>query len=368
MGTLVERVALSFTLGLLYAFASGNWKIAILCLFPLFYEQSFRAVMRISAAFYMPALLPIYIASADFTGDLLIAFFAYIIALSLSIAAISLFFGFGQKTPLFIGFFVCFWSSPFAMFSFASPLWLSGVLFPGFGFLGIGLLVVLIAVLRYKPIIGVSVLSFCIVLSAMATEDNTYAAATGVSLHRNFESSNDLVNILKSRKSDISLARSATTHTVIFPESTFGTWHPEVHRLFETENKTIIGGQNVYTDAQPTTHIKTAVDMTTGEIIYQQRKPVPTLIVTDGEIPIATDDPHGVVDLDGKNIGFLICWESFDLPTLYQTIRAKPDFAVLMANTYWSMRYPMGRVMEQHFQAWMDLFDVPTVIAVNRYV
>lgn len=367
MGTLVERIALAFTLGLLYAFASGNWKIAILFLFPLFYQQGLWAIAKISSAFYIPALIPIAIASADFTGNLILAFFAYIIALSLSIAVISLSFGVRQKVPVFIGYFVVFWFSPFAMFSFASPLWLSGVLFPGFGILGMVLLVMLIAVLRYKPIIGISLMSFCIVLSAFASENTSYPEATGVSLQRDFDLSNDPAHIYRSRQSDINLARSIATQTVIFPESVFGTWHPQIQQLFDDEKQTIIGGMNEYADGEHT-HSKTAVDMTTGEIIYRQRQPVPAFIITDGETPIAAQQPRGTVDLDGQRAGFFICWESFDLPTLYQTIRDEPDVAVLMANTFWSVRYPMGQVMEQHFQAWMDLFDVPTVIAVNRHV
>jgi len=71
--------------------------------------------------------------------------------------------------------------------------------------------------------------------------------------------------------------------------------------------------------------------------------------------------------INGKKIAPLICYEGSIPYPLISAITDKPEAFVVVSNFYWSSNYRyFERVLRSHVSAWGRVFDIPTLVAVNR--
>ena len=73
------------------------------------------------------------------------------------------------------------------------------------------------------------------------------------------------------------------------------------------------------------------------------------------------------VEIDGKKIAPLICYEGAIPWPMISAMSDRPDAFLAVGNFHWSSNYRyFERVLRSHVGAWGRVFDISTVVAVNR--
>jgi len=367
------RVFVALSLGWCYGFAPNFWVVSSLGVFILLHHQSFMRSLLIALSFYVVSMIPVALVSFDYSGSLLVAASAYLLVTVFSSALMAFCF-YGESNPAssfmkLLLFFFIFLVPPFSIWSFSSPLWLAGAIFPSYGFLGLGLFASLVYVLRYRPAWGVVALAGFSLLSLSSVSAGRIDAV-GVKTYKNMESRHVLTDVYRSHVDDIKLASQQNGKVVYFPEDNFGVWNKEIGGLLQDKSLSVVGGAKLYSRNESVgglnKYAHVVVDLGRNEIVYRQRELPPK--VFDPYLSFSKSKNSGVVVVDRSRVGMFICWESIHIPTVISTLSNRPDYVVLFSNTYTSKRYPAGRFLVRHLKLWSDLFDVPFVFSVNGYV
>jgi len=369
------RIILSGLVGGVYGFFPGLWKVSFLLVFPIMKNQSNRRISVYSLAFYSVSMIPVFLVSFGYSGEMLLSFLIFVFVVGLSSFLMTLCFTGGDNNLLALLkialFFLIFLFPPFSSLPFSSPVWLSGAMFPGFGMLGIMVFMFLVFSLRYKPVVGVAIMAGMLVFAPSFAKSPNDAVA--ISTSKNQQKENSPASIFYSRINDLGISKNQNASVVYFPESYFGNWHKEggVGDIFKNTGVKIIGGAKYYVRGEDIKGVRkyryVIADLTNNKILYSQRSMAPQVFnpfVTRSLGDNTTT--NGIVNVSGSSVGFLICWESLSIPTLVSSLMSKPEYVVLFANTYWSKYYNAGDVLSYHFKTWADLFGVPSLVSINE--
>ena len=221
------RMAVALVLGWCYSFSSGFWVLLFLGVFTLLRGQSFVCSFFIALSFYVISMIPVALVSFDYSEMLSVAATSYLLVVIFS-ATLMAFCFYGESSPFssfvkLLLFFFVFLVPPFSSWSFSSPLWLAGVVFPSYGFWGLGLFVVLVYGMHYRPAWSFAVLvGFLLLPLSFASGE---VDAVGVKTYKNMGAGYaSLTDIYKSHVDDFKLASQQRERVVYFPEDNFGTW------------------------------------------------------------------------------------------------------------------------------------------------
>jgi hypothetical protein len=109
-----------------------------------------------------------------------------------------------------------------------------------------------------------------------------------------------------------------------------------------------------------------------SHILYRERMPVPVsmwqpwLALTDrGGGARADFFANPIVELDGKRIAPLICYEQLIVWPVLQSMLDSPDVIVATGNGWWTDGTSIVAIQQASLRAWARLFRIPVVTAFN---
>ncbi|MNR96559.1 Carbon-nitrogen hydrolase [compost metagenome] len=264
---------------------------------------------------------------------------------------------------------------PFGILGWAHPISAAGVIFAGWGWLGLGAMAAGLSVMttRYWP---VAALTFSCLW--------VWSVATWVQPHK--EDRWQGVNLVMGSRlgRDPSLTYHRDLHqtidksngqVIVLPESALGLWTPTAASLWQSYAgagaKTIVAGAAVVRE----TGYDNVLVMITGsssEVVYLERMPVPGSMWqpwrqltgwTGGARAHLFANP--VVDIAGKTVAPLICYEQLVVWPILQSMLLDPELIVAVGNGWWTAGTSIVEIQKMSVDAWARLFDRPFVTSFN---
>lgn len=269
---------------------------------------------------------------------------------------------------------------PFGITGWAHPLTAAGVLFPGWGWLGLGttaILLVLMTGRRWQ--IAVAVLAGLHVWSATNwTPPKLAPGWMAVDLKQGGTLGRD--GSLAYQRDLIATVRRTTAerpdaHVVVLPESTLGFWTPTVDRVWREgllgSGLTVIAGAAVV-DNRGYDNVMVALSADAAKVLYRERMPVPGSMwqpwlrwTGQGGGARAYFFANPVVEVGGIRIAPLICYEQLILWPVLESMLHSSEVIVAAGNGWWTENTSIVDIQKASAIAWARLFDLPIVMAFN---
>lgn len=269
---------------------------------------------------------------------------------------------------------------PFGITGWAHPLTAAGVLFPGWGWWGLGATAILLVFMtgrRWQ--IAAAVLGGLYVWSATNWTPSKLAPGwIAVDLKHGAELGRD--GSLQYHRDLIARVRMVADaandiRVVVLPESALGFWTPTVARVWQEglrgSDLTVIAGAAVI-DAGGYDNVMAAVSADAAKVLYRERMPVPgsmwqPWLQWTGQGGGARADFFGnsMVEVDGVRIAPLICYEQLILWPVLQSMLHSPQVIVAVGNGWWTEDTSIVDIQKASVAAWATLFSLPVVMAFN---
>lgn len=267
---------------------------------------------------------------------------------------------------------------PIGIVGWAHPLTAAGVLFPGWGWLGlfataIGILVVTTE--RY--LIAFALMGCFWVCSSLSwtmppePEDwtglNTFL---GRSLGRGFDRQQH-----EWLAAAVNEAAAGGSTVVVLPESGLGFWTPTVERYWRAaleDSKVAIFAGATIVGSGGYDNAMIALHATDGLSVYHQRMPVPVSMwqpwlgwtgKSGGARAHLFANP--IVSVAGRRVATLVCYEQLITWPILQSMVHKPELIVATGNGWWTTETSIVSIQRASAVAWASLFKVPIVFAFN---
>jgi hypothetical protein len=267
---------------------------------------------------------------------------------------------------------------PLGIVGWAHPLTAAGVLFPGSGWWGVAAAAagLLAMTSRWWLAAAFALAGFWLWSAATWTSPSLPDGWAGVdlelgqslgrdgSLHQQFE----LLDTVKWKAGE-------GARVVVLPESALGFWTPTVERLWRGElrgsNIAVIAGAAVV-GHDGYDNVMVAVSGESAAVLYRERIPVPLSMWQPwrgwfGEPGGARAGlfANPVVELGGKRIAPLICYEQLVLWPALQSALHAPDVIVASGNGWWTAETSIVAIQKASAEAWASLFGISLVTAFN---
>ncbi|WP_246802800.1 conjugal transfer protein TraB [Ensifer sp. ENS02] len=267
---------------------------------------------------------------------------------------------------------------PFGIAGWAHPLTAAGVVFPGWGWLGLGAAAAGLAVMttRWWPAAAITLSGFWLWSAAMWTDGIVPEGWRGVDLELGESLGRD--SSLDRHRDMIATVREATAggaRFVLLPESALGLWTPTVSHLWQDglrgRNVVVIAGAAV---VDPDGYDNVLVSVWAGDarVLYRERMPVPGSMwqpwrgwIGQGGGARAHFFANTIVDLAGSRIAPLICYEQLLIWPVLHSMIYSPDMIVATGNGWWTSGTSIVAIQKASAAAWARLFDLPLVTAFN---
>ncbi|MDP9762531.1 conjugal transfer protein TraB (plasmid) [Rhizobium ruizarguesonis] len=269
---------------------------------------------------------------------------------------------------------------PFGITGWAHPLTAAGVLFPGWGWRGVGataILLVLMTGRRWQ--IAVAVLGGLHVWSATNwTPPKLTPGWMAVDLKQGGTLGRD--GSLAYQRDLIDTVRKAgeageDVRVAVLPESALGFLTPTVARVWQEglrgSNLTVIAGAAVI-DPRGYDNVMVALSADAAKVRYRERMPVPGSMwqpwlrwTGQGGGARADFFSNPVVEVGGIRIAPLICYEQLVLWPVLQSMLHSPEVIVAVGNGWWTEKTSIVAIQKASAIAWARLFDLPIVMAFN---
>lgn len=267
---------------------------------------------------------------------------------------------------------------PLGITGWAHPVTAAGVLFPGWGWWGLGLITVGLAGLatRIWPAVAIALTGLWLWSAAIWTDPTLPQGWRGVDMEMgaslgreaSLQRQRDLIATLRNAASD-------GARYVVLPESTLGFWTPTVERLWTSgardADATVIAGAALL-DAGGYDNVLVVINSEGGRISYRERMPVPGSMWQPwrswfGESGGARVDffANPVVVIGPVRAAPLICYEQLIVWPILQSMLHDPDFVLAVGNGWWTEGTSIIAIQRAAVTAWAKLFATPLVIAYN---
>ena len=263
---------------------------------------------------------------------------------------------------------------PFGIIGWASPITAAGVLFPGWGWVGLfaAFFCLLALTTRAWPV-ATMVLTGAGLLSAM-TWSPPGSPEGWIGIDTDFEYALGEFADYDQHVETIALVRRAAeagATRIVLPESAFGIWTPTTERLWMRAlsdlDVAVLGGAIVVGDEG---YDNVMIELT-GEgarILYRERMPVPVSMWQPWASGGASAEFFGNLTgrFAGTSIAPLICYEQLIVWPILQTMLLHPDVIVATGNGWWTGDTKIVAIQEASAKAWASLFGLLIVMAFNR--
>jgi hypothetical protein len=265
---------------------------------------------------------------------------------------------------------------PFGVTGWAHPLTAAGVLFPGWGWWGLGataILLVLMTGRRWQ--IAVAVVGGFYVWSAtnwtppkLAPGWMAVQLKQGKYLGRDstLQYHRDLIEMVRR-----TIAERPDARVAVLPESTLGFWTPTVENVWREgllgSGLTVIAGAAVI-DPQGYDNVIVAISADAANILYRERMPVPGSMwqpwsrwTSQGGGARADFFANPVVEVRG----IMICYEQLIVWPVLQSMLHSPTVIVAVNNGWWTENTSIVAIQKASVSSWAKLFGLPVVMAFN---
>lgn len=267
---------------------------------------------------------------------------------------------------------------PFGITGWAHPVTAAGVLFPGWGWLGLAAMTagLMGLVSRLGPAVMVILAGFWLWSAASWTQPQVPETwrgvdlAMGVSLGREagLQRQRDLIATVRDGVSD-------GIRTIVLPESALGFWTPTVERLWvgglRDGNATVITGAAMV-DAGGYDNVLVAIGRDGGQILYRERMPVPGSMWQPWRFWLGGNGgarahffANPIVEIGSTRIAPLICYEQLIVWPVLQSMLGDPDIILAVGNGWWTSGTSIVAIQRASAVAWAKLFAKPLVLAFN---
>lgn len=267
---------------------------------------------------------------------------------------------------------------PLGIVGWAHPLTAAGVLFPGWGWMGLaaagaGMLAL---TTRLWPlaalVLGAAWLWSAAGWKSPPVPDGWQGVDTtmGASLGRAAD-----LDRHRALLGYVQKAAEAGSRVVILPESALGLWTPTVSQLWmdvlRTTRVVVIAGAAV-ADRHGYDNVLVEIAAGQAQVLYYARMPVPVSMwqpwrswFGDGSSARAHLFANPIVMSRGQRVAPLICYEQLLLWPVLQSMLHAPDLIVATGNGWWTAGTSVVAIQRASVVAWARLFSVPLVMAFN---
>ncbi|MDN5929015.1 MAG: conjugal transfer protein TraB [Hyphomicrobiales bacterium] len=358
--------------------------LPVALLFPLLWSASpTRAVAAfVSAGYFLAASRGLPQGVANFYGsDLWPGLLLWLVASSAFVMVHMLLWTGkrGWHTPLrYLVASVVMALPPFGTLGWAHPVTAAGILFPGWGWLGLAATAAGLAIMttcRWRVAVvafsGFWLWSAVTWVTAVMPEGwEGIDLALGSTLGREGGLQRQLDLIATVRQEAVAGARY-----VVLPESALGYWTPTVERLWREKQRgtgvtVLAGAARIGLDGYD--NVMVAVSGSGGSVLYRERMPVPGSMWQPwrgwfGQSGGAHADFFGnrMVAIDGVQIVPLICYEQLLVWPVLHSMLHDPDIIVAIGNGWWTKTTSIVAIQQAATIAWARLFDKPLVTSFN---
>ncbi|PPJ49196.1 conjugal transfer protein TraB [Rhizobium sp. KAs_5_22] len=267
---------------------------------------------------------------------------------------------------------------PFGITGWAHPITSAGVVFPEWGWWGLAATTAGLMGLtsRIRPAVTILLAGFWLWSAAFWTMPKIPVGWQGVDLDLGASLGRDAG--LTRQRALIAIAQeraAAGIGTVLLPESAIGSWTPTVERLWTTaleDRPLIVLAGAVVITPHGYDNVLVAVSQIGGRILYLERMPVPGSMwqpwrswmgVSGGVRANVFSNP--VVDLGGRKLAPLICYEMLLVWPVLHSMLYDPDIIVAVGNGWWTVGTSIVSIQRASATAWAHLFGKPLVLAFN---
>lgn len=268
---------------------------------------------------------------------------------------------------------------PFGIVGWAHPVTAAGVLFPGWGWWGLIATAAGLAVMTTKfwPAVAIALGGFWLWSAAHWMEpkrpegwegvDTELGAALG--RESALERHRQLSGMVQSRAQ-----RGAKV--VVLPESALGPLTPTVEGFWIEAiaglDLTVIAGAAVI-DGQGYDNVMVEFGAAGGTIRYRGRMPVPVSMwqpwrswVGESGGARASFFADPVIEIAGRRVAPLICYEQLLVWPVLQSALHRPDAVVAIGNAWWATETSVPAIQIASLKAWSRLLGLPLVTSFNR--
>lgn len=267
---------------------------------------------------------------------------------------------------------------PFGIVGWAHPLTAAGVLFPEWGWLGLAADAAGLIVMTTTgwPAAAIALGGFWLWSAASWTAPPLPDGYRGIDLELSQSLGRD--NSLERQRELIATVMQAAGQgdsIVVLPESAIGFWTPNVEHLWSDavsgSGVTVVAGAAVV-DTQGYDNVLVKVSGHGVGILYRERMPVPVSmwqpwrLMGYGGGARAHLFANPVVELAGRRIAPLICYEQLVVWPVLQSMLHKPDAIVATGNGWWTAGTSIVAIQNASTIVWARLFGLPLVTAFNR--
>lgn len=265
---------------------------------------------------------------------------------------------------------------PFGILGWAHPITAAGVLFPGWGWWGLGAMAagLIVMTTRYRPAAALAMAGFWLWPAAEWTPPILPASWIGVDLELGASLGREAG--LERQQALIDAVRAqAPGATVVLPESALGFWTPTVGRVWQRsladKGITVIAGAAVI-DSQGYDNVLVKLSADGTDILYRERMPVPGSMwqpwrawIGDQGGARAYFFANPVVGVGNLSVAPLICYEQLLVWPILQSAFHRPDAIVAVGNGWWTTGTSIIDIQRASSEAWARLFGLPLVISFN---
>lgn len=354
---------LAIICGLVFSNSFSATQCIALIVFPMVCTLATRPGIAAVVIFYAVAASPIIGVVASYTGSIPLSILPYLAIVVLNAGALSIAI-WQMKIPAFI-------SIPLALLVVSLPplgslnpvtvLPLAGWVFPGYGFLGIVLLLVGVAMVcsirlhrkaGYLLLMTMAVpLSHSIAAPSMApTHDPLVDKIAAIDIARPYDAklNNDMMRVAY-RFEELDLVKESKSNISVLPESVFGVWRKTDGEVLKTASGTVYGGAREFIDEFKYRNV--IVNGKTGEAVYEQQNPP---LVIGNPNPVAVP---GQGKIKETGLSFLICYELINSWLVYKAYRQGDGPVVWVSNLSWYKSAYLKRRMGSLHIAWSRLYS-----------
>ncbi|MDB5614966.1 MAG: conjugal transfer protein TraB [Devosia sp.] len=263
---------------------------------------------------------------------------------------------------------------PLGIVGWANPVTAAGIMFPGWGWWGLGATIVLLMVsttrFRWPAIVIISALA----LFSAVTWTAPASPAGWRGIDTSFVSGRDQYADYGQQLSTIALVREAVAdgaEVVVLPESAFGIWTPTNEALWRRGlaglDVTVVGGAVMLTGTGYD-NLMVSISADNSAVLYHQRMPVPVSMWQPWTTGGATADFFGnsVVELDGLRLAMLLCYEQMLVWPVLHSVMLDADLAIATGNGWWTGSTSIVPIQRASSTAWASLFGLPLIMSFNQ--
>lgn len=373
------QILLAGLIGLI-AWSGELWTLPLSLAFPLLWAASRNRIQAglIALAYYLAASRGLPVGAATFfESHLTVGMGLWLLAgVALSLVWFAAWSKSYQRRAFMIPVVLLIISvPPFGIVGWCNPLTAAGVIFPGLGWIGLAMTVVLVVLTALLPVLAR--LPVLLSLSLLSPYVNASVVANttdwiGVNTRYSFTTGNrDFLQDFFRQQEMIGIANSSTNPVSVFPESSAGLWHSASEHLWTSNLRSqgkhiVLGAELPSGNGYENSMIE--ISEAGAKVVYRQRMPVPVSMWK----PWADDGvkaywfSYPTFEVAGKTVAGLICYEQFLVWPVLQSMFYRPEALIATANVWWAKDTSIPAIQKASVAAWASLFDVPTVLAFNE--